>query len=147
MDSSGVPPERASTHRVSRKGDPPRRRSRWGVDGYSLTELTVAVVVLALGMLGLAGSTALVVRHSLLADVVSERALALQSAVETVRATPFGQIEGGKVKRGRFRTTWRVTAATGISRTVEVVTVGPGDAGLGFSPTVSDTFVYRIVRP
>ena len=109
----------------------------------------MAVVVLALGMLGLAGTTALVVRQSLLADVVSERALALQTAIETVRASPFDEIGSGASRRGRFRTMWRVTASTGLSKTLEVITVGPGarSGGSGLSSDVADTLVYRIVRP
>lgn len=132
-----------------RNGACPRRGRRWGEDGYSLTELTVAVMILAMGILGLAGTTALVVRQSLLADVVAERSLALQSTIEGIRATPFHEIRAGEATRGRFRSAWRVTAHTGGSKTVEIVTVGPGDAPgtSALSREVPDTFTYRIVRP
>lgn len=133
----------------ARTGACPRRGRRHGEEGYSLTELTVAVLILALGILGLAGTTALVVRQSLLADVVAERSLALQTTVEGIRATPFHELGAGVATRGRFRTAWRVTGSTGESKTVEIVTVGPGDApgASGLSREVADTFTYRILGP
>src|SRR5690606_31339345 len=65
------------------------RPDRTGRAGFSLVELIVAVIILAIGVLGLAGTTAFVIRQVTLADVNTERSAALQMVVENLRATSY----------------------------------------------------------
>ena len=119
--------------------------------GFTLVEVIVALVILAVGVLGLAGTTALVIRQVTLADVATERAAALQSVVEEFRATPYTQLASGSQSVGIFSVNWTATSV-GSSTMMEIVTLGPGlKTGTGTMPymagSVTDTFSYRIIRP
>jgi type IV pilus assembly protein PilV len=95
--------------------------------GFTMVELVIAVIILAVGVLGLAGTTALVVRQVTLADVNTERAAALQTVLERLRATSTGTITSGSQTIGSFSVTWAVTdSSNAIARTVRVITTGPG---------------------
>ena len=119
--------------------------------GFSLVEVLIALVILAVGVLGLAGSTALVIRQVTVADMATERAAALQTVVERLRATPYASLAAGSDSVGLFYVNW---SATGLasSTMLEIVTVGPGlKTGTGNLPhlagQVADTFSYRIIAP
>ena len=119
--------------------------------GFTLVEVLVALVVLTVGVLALAGATAVAVRQVILADVTTERAAALQSVVEMLRARPYDSLSAGSDTVGTFRATWTVSS-TQRSTVLSIVTLGPGlESGSGGMPRladqVRDTFVYRIARP
>lgn len=118
--------------------------------GFSLVEVVVALVILAVGVLGLAGTTAVVVRQVTLSNVTTERATALQTVVERLRATPYYTVAAGSETVGLFTAHWTVTEVD-QSKLLEIVTVGPGlVSGSGFpllGQGVADTLVYRILEP
>lgn len=119
--------------------------------GFTLIEVMVALVILAVGVLGLAGTTALVVRQVTLADVATERSAALQTVIEQIRAQDFDSVNTGADTVGSFTASWS-TSDLGRSKLVTVVTLGPGlKTGTGNMPylsnTVADTFVYRVIDP
>ncbi len=120
--------------------------------GFSLVEVVVAIIILAVGVLGLGGTTAYIVRQVTLADVMSERSAALQSVIERVQAMAFDSVTTGSDSIGVFNVSW--SAGTGAqSKVVQIVTMGPGlhtTAGNPFpmlAPAVPDTFEYRLLRP
>jgi len=125
-----------------------RRRIREG--GFTLVEVLVALIILTVGVLGLAGTTALAVRQVTLSDITTERAAALQSVIERLRSMDYDNITAGSDSIGHFAASWTVTAGQ-RSVTVHIVTVGPGlssGSGMpGLKGQVADTFDYRIVRP
>ncbi|NJD18214.1 MAG: hypothetical protein FIA95_02885 [Gemmatimonadetes bacterium] len=132
----------------------PRESSRdtGGRGGFTLVEIVIAVIVLTFGVLGLAGTTAYIVRQTTLAQVTSRRAAAVQSAVERLRAAPFEDLANGQDSVGPFAVQWTV-AAGNRSALITVVTQGPGlysDEANPF-PTlrdgVVDTFLYKVIRP
>jgi prepilin-type N-terminal cleavage/methylation domain-containing protein len=94
--------------------------------GFTLVELVIAVIILAIGVLGLAGTTMLVVRQVTLADVNTERSAALQTVIERLRATSTSSISTGNQTIGSYAVTWSVTDSTTLSKTVRVITRGPG---------------------
>jgi prepilin-type N-terminal cleavage/methylation domain-containing protein len=115
--------------------------------GFSLVELVIAVIVLTVGVLGLAGTTALVVRQITLSDVNTERQAALQTVIEGLRATSTGSISSGSTTVGSYTVTWAVTdSSSAKSRTVRVITTGPGMDRTASVPTlggsVADTFNF-----
>lgn len=115
--------------------------------GFSLVELVIAVIVLSFGVLGLAGTTALVVRQITLADVNTEREAALQTVVERLRATSTGTITAGSTTVGSYTVAWAVTdSSSAKSRTIRVITTGPGMAREAAYPmigsAVADTFTF-----
>lgn len=115
--------------------------------GFTLVEMIVAILILTIGLLGLAGTTGYVVRQTALADATTERAMALQTAVEAVRAQSYASVGSGTRTIGSFQVSWSVVANTGQSKTVEVVTVGPGASSSGGVPglrdQVADTLSFR----
>jgi hypothetical protein len=100
----------------------------------------------------MAGTTALVVRQVSLADVTTERSVALQSTLERLRALPFDSVVNGSDSIGLFGVQWSVTSPSNQWKVVEVVTAGPGLSAPGgglpmLTKNVADTFSYRIIRP
>lgn len=95
-------------------------------EGFSLVELIVAVVVLAVGVLGYATTTAVAVRQVTLADVNTERSAAFQNVIERLRATTPNSITSGSETVGSYSVSWSVTDSTELSKTVRVITLGPG---------------------
>lgn len=119
--------------------------------GFSLVELVIAVLILTVGVLGLAGTTAYVVRQVDLSRINSERAAAVQTAVEYVRSIPYASVTDDSTVAGRYRVKWEVENSQ-YQKRLRFITAGPGAAtGEGGSTiiasTVVDTFGYRIIEP
>lgn len=118
--------------------------------GFSMIEVIVSIIILAVGVLGLAGTTAFVVRQVTLGDLMTERAAAFQTIVDRLQSLPYDSVASGSDSIGIYATTWTSVADGPQSKIVTIVTVGPG---LGATPTptnnpqVVDTFVFRILRP
>ena len=119
--------------------------------GFSLVELIFAVVILAVGMLGLAGTTAYLTRQATLADLQTERSAAMSAAVERVRATDYDNISSTIDSIGQYEV--RVYVVSGANaKALAVVTTGPGLSSNGtgmpiLQPGVADTFTYSILKP
>lgn len=130
------------------QGCPPDRRPN-GREGFSIVEVIIAIVILAVGLLGTAGTTLLVVKQTTLSDATTDRSVALQSTIERLRALPFDSVLAGQDSIGAFEIAWTVTEG-GRWKSLEMVTTGPGLASGGGFPMLSysipDTFTYRIVR-
>lgn len=133
-----------------------RIRDRRG--GYSLVELVLAVVILAVGILGLAGATSWAVRQVNVADLRTERAAVTQTVLERLRAADFDSVRLGRrdatdtVRVGPFKTFWDSREVTFDLAEVRVVTVGPGYEGVAgempvLIPDARETFTFRIARP
>ena len=124
-----------------------------GTHGFTLVEVVVAIVVLAVGVLGLGGTTAYIVRQVTLADVMTERSAALQSVVERVQAMDYDSVDAGSDSVGLFRVTWTGADETSQSKLITIITPGPGLQTSDANPfpilarNVPDTFVYRVIRP
>jgi prepilin-type N-terminal cleavage/methylation domain-containing protein len=121
-----------------------------GRGGFTLVEVVVALIILTVGVLGLAGTTVWVVRQSTLAELSTERAAAVQTVVEQLRASDYATLAAGSDSVGRFDLSWSVTNGS-RSKLVTVVSVGPGlSSGSGMpslTGSVADTFAYRIMQP
>jgi hypothetical protein len=117
--------------------------------GFTIVEVIFAFMILALGALGMAGTTVLMVRQTTLADVTTDRAAALQTTIERIRAQPFDSLTAGSDSVGLYQIDW--TVRDGLHwKGVDIVTIGPGlssASGLpGLAPSVSDTFSYWVLR-
>lgn len=120
--------------------------------GFTMVEVIVAIVILAFGLLAMAGTTTVVVRQVNLADVDTERTAALQTTLEHLRSLPYDSVAAGSATEGIFEVRWTVVAPTREWKEVRVVTVGPGmRMGPEGHPMVfndvRETFTYRIIRP
>jgi prepilin-type N-terminal cleavage/methylation domain-containing protein len=122
------------------------RRAR----GFTLVEVIVAIVILAVGLLGMAGTTAAVLRQISAADLSTERAMALQTTLERLRATPFDSVKSGSDSVGSFQVSWTVSDEIQW-KDVEIVTTGSGwgrSPGFQvFSSSVEATVRHRLIRP
>jgi prepilin-type N-terminal cleavage/methylation domain-containing protein len=96
--------------------------------GFTLVEVLVAIVVMAVGVIALAGSTAMVTRmigrgkvDTRVAQVASRRleTLRLAAASTTPRCTAAGFANGGPVSADGITETWTVPAA-GKVRSIQV---------------------------
>jgi len=121
-----------------------------GRAGFTIVEVIVAIVILAVGLLGMAGTTSVVLRQVTMANLATARTVALQSTLERLRGISFDSVAAGSDSVGLFQVTWTVTDEFQW-KDVEIVTTGPGQgqaSGYGMiSPTVPDTFTHRIIRP
>lgn len=119
--------------------------------GFTMVEVMIAIVVLAVGVLGMAGTTAYIVRQITLADVMTERAVAVQTVVERLQAAPFADVGSGADSVGIFAVRWTSYSESSTSKLVTLVTTGPGlqtSSGNPFpflGPSVADTFEYRVI--
>jgi hypothetical protein len=117
-----------------------------------MVEVVVAMVVLAIGVLGLAGTTAYVVRQITLADIMTERAAAVQTAVERVQASDWEDLGSGHDSVGIYGVRWSTQLVAAQLKEVTIVTMGPGLASSDanqfpmLSQAVADTFHFRVLR-
>lgn len=118
--------------------------------GFTIVEVVVAMIILTVGVLGLAGTTMYVVRATTYGDITTERSAALQSVVERLRSLDYDSVNASSDSIGGFTVSWTVQTAT-RSKLVRIITTGPGlkTSGSGpplIRPSVADTFEYRIMR-
>lgn len=135
---AAVPPD-------AHEARPPTRR------GFTMVEVIAAIVILTVGVLGLAGTTAYIVRQVTLANVMTERAVATQTVIEEIQSMAYASVTTGSDSIGKYTVSWTSATETAASKLVTIITTGPGlhsSAGsfpmLG--PNVADTFVYRVVN-
>ena len=95
-------------------------------DGFSLVEVIVALVLLTIGVLGLAAASRSVVRMTSEAARIGAATALASARVERLRAGPCPGIAAGTAVAGALTENWSVTAA-GEARIVSVtVTYGTG---------------------
>ena len=128
---------------------PPRKVSaRRG--GFTIVEVIVAVIVLAIGVVSMASTTIYVIRQVTLADLTTKRSFALQQTLESLRATGYDNLAAGSDSVGVFQVDWTVSVDS-RSTEVTVITTGPGLTSVEGYPMlaggVADTFTYRVIRP
>ena len=120
--------------------------------GFTVVEVVVALIILTVGVLGLAATTVYVVQQTTLAEVATERAAAVQTVVEQLRARPYPAVSDSSGSYGPYEVSWTVVPGN-RSKLVTIVSVGPGlqsAEGQGMPRlhgAVADTFSYRILRP
>ncbi|MDZ7779159.1 MAG: prepilin-type N-terminal cleavage/methylation domain-containing protein [Gemmatimonadota bacterium] len=120
-----------------------------GRAGFTMVEVIVAIVILAIGLLGLAGSSGYLIRTVSLGDLMTERSAAFQSTIDRLQSLPYDSVTTGTDSVGVFAVSWDAVDDGPQSKILTIVTVGPGlepGASIQQSPTVADTFVFRILR-
>ena len=110
------------------------------------------MMLLSIGVLGLAATTAVFALQVTLGGVKTERSAALQAAVESVRASDYASVGYGSGTVGSYVVSWSVTDSTDWSKSVRVITDGPGlsqDTGAAvmmMGRHVQDTFSMLVLR-
>ena len=114
-----------------------------------MVEVIVAIVILTVGVLGLAGTTAYIVRQVTLGDLMTERSVAFQTVIDRIQAMPYDQVTSGTDVVGVFSIKWEAVNSGSQNKVVTIVTTGPGLGGTGFptnNPQAVDSFTFRILR-
>lgn len=124
---------------------------RVGADrgGFTMVEIMVAIIILSIGLLGLAGTTGYLIQTVSMGDLMTERAAAFQTVVDRLQSLPYDSVSSGSDSVGIFAVTWNAVDDGPQSKILTVETVGPGFVGnpsLMQNPIVADTFVFRILR-
>jgi prepilin-type N-terminal cleavage/methylation domain-containing protein len=120
--------------------------------GFSLVELVIALVIMSIGILGLAGTTMYMIRQVTLAEVTTERAQLYQRVIETIKSLPYDSISTGSDTVGNFR--YRFSTSSGTqSKTILIEMQGPGMKALiagqtpSMSPSVTDSVTIAVIKP
>lgn len=114
-----------------------------------MVEVIIAIMILTIGVLGLAGSTAYIVRQITFSDLLTERSVAFQTIIEQLQALPYDSVEDGDDSVGVFYIRWEVTPDGAQSKTVRLWTRGPGMANAPVptnNPLYIDSFDFRVLR-
>ncbi|MBT8489015.1 MAG: prepilin-type N-terminal cleavage/methylation domain-containing protein [Gemmatimonadetes bacterium] len=120
-----------------------------GRSGFSLVEVIIAIVILAVGVLGLAGSTAYIVRQITFSDLLTERSIAFQTVIDRLQSLPYDSVLNGDDSVGVFYIRWEVTPDGAQSKMVRMWTTGPGMANAPVptnNPLHVDSFDFRVLR-
>jgi Tfp pilus assembly protein PilV len=129
--------------------EPQARRQARG--GFSMVEVVIALIILMVGVLGLAGTTAFIVRQVTLSDLMTERTAAFQTVIDRLQSLPYDSVASGSDSIGIFLATWTSTTSGGQNKLVQIITTGPGVTSVAgaaplSAPQVVDTFTFRILR-
>jgi len=119
--------------------------------GFSLVEMIVAMLVLTVGLLALAGASGLFTTQIHVADLRTERMAAVQSVVEELRATAFEEIDDLEQDSARtvgaFRIWWEVDRPAINLAYLTVHSSGPGFvSGQGWSNAVTESVEVSLSR-
>lgn len=117
--------------------------------GFSMVEVIIAIIILTIGVLGLAGSTAYIVRQITFSDLLTERSVAFQTVIDRLQSLPYDSVEDGDDSVGVFYIRWEVTPDGAQSKMVRLWTRGPGMANAPVptnNPLHIDSFDFRVLR-
>jgi len=122
-------------------------------DGFTIVEVMIAIVILAVGMLALATTSIFATTQVKLADLKIEQSLAVQEAVEQLRASQWTAVVDRSfstaIDAGSYSVWWDVSPVNGNTnlRQVDVFTRGPGYiSGEGWTATDTDTFTVQMAN-
>lgn len=109
--------------------------------GFSLIEVVVAMVILTVGVLGLAASAGAITRLSSEGVRSSGAASVAQSRLERLRSVTCAALADGSATSGAYSEAWRVVTTTGVpnGRTITVVVTYPHGRG-----TRSSTYITEL---
>jgi type IV pilus assembly protein PilV len=79
--------------------------------GFTLVEVMLAVVILAVGVLALAGTSARVVTMNLQGGRLGGASLVAEGRLELLRAAPCAALASGSTLEGPFTVAWTVTSS------------------------------------
>lgn len=114
-----------------------------------MIEVIVAMMILTIGVLGLAGTTAYIVRQVTLGDLMTERSAAFQTIIDRLQSLPYDSVASGSTNVGVFAISWTSTNDGPQNKIVQMITVGPGLGGALVptnDPQAIDTFTFRVLR-
>jgi Tfp pilus assembly protein PilV len=106
------------------------------------------MMILTIGVLGLAGTTAFFVQQVTQSDLMTERSTAFQTILDRLQSLPYDAVTSGSDSVGIYAVQWSSVDNGSQNKTVTLITTGPGTRGAPpvNDPQVVDTFAFRILR-
>ena len=99
--------------------------------GFTVVEVLIAVLVLSIGLLGLAASAAVTTRMIGQGQRYSETSAMAAQRFEMLRSQSCASMSAGSASAGRFGVSWAVTTvASGRARGVTLVVTSPTGRGM-----------------
>jgi Tfp pilus assembly protein PilV len=114
-----------------------------------MVEVVIAMLILTIGVLGLASTTGHIVRQINLGDLMTERSVAFQTVIDRLQSLPYDSVGSGSDSVGIFYLRWQSTPDGAQSKMVRIWTQGPGISTGAFpinNPQKVDSFDFRILR-
>ena len=90
--------------------------------GFTLVELIIAIVILVVGVLGLASTAAVVMRQITGSSMQTRAAMMAQSRLETLRSQPCANMVAGTATTGGVTETWRFVVNGRTATITDVIT-------------------------
>lgn len=111
-----------------------------GKSGFTLTELLISMVVVAIGVIGFGTAVGLVSKSLLIGQRDTELSMILQGQAERLKARSPQTVADGSREDGRYRLAWSVDEGSPAKVTL-AVEYGRHDGG-----TAADTVVFYVMR-
>jgi prepilin-type N-terminal cleavage/methylation domain-containing protein len=90
--------------------------------GFSLVEVIAAMVILTIGVVGLAASTTAITRLTGQGGLTGNSAAVAASRFDVLRATPCASLAGGTATTGKFSEAWSVATVSNLRNVIDSVT-------------------------
>lgn len=138
---------------VSRQGVATERTdTAAGRPGFSLVEIIIALLIMAVGVLAMAATTGYLSRRIQQSDLQTERAMAASTASERIRGIEYNDLDSRSPSDawliGEYDVFWVVeNAAGGQRKDVTLITEGPGlDESGALVSAEQDTTKFSIAK-
>ena len=120
-------------------------------EGFTLIEVLIAMVIMTVGLLAMAGLTAFITLQLRVSQMRAERMTALQQRIEWLRSTDYATLatraKADADTAGDFIVWWNATSLGANLTELQLYTEGPGYLqDVGWSNEVQDTFIFTIAR-
>jgi prepilin-type N-terminal cleavage/methylation domain-containing protein len=79
------------------------------LNGHTLVELVVALVILAVGLLGLSATIGAISRMTTASLLAAQARFATQARIEELLAVPSDRIDSGEWRQGELMLSWQVS--------------------------------------
>ncbi|MEX0691142.1 MAG: prepilin-type N-terminal cleavage/methylation domain-containing protein [Gemmatimonadales bacterium] len=99
-------------------------------NGFTVVEVIIAIVILSVGIISLAGTAALVTRMVAQGQRYTEAAQLANRRFEILRSMDCATLEAGSATGGQFTETWTITTVGTNGRTLSVVVQSPTGTGV-----------------
>jgi hypothetical protein len=119
-------------------------------DGFSIIEVLVAIMILSFGILSMGASTGYIMNEINSSRLRSERMGAVRQAAETLRATPWTELDmacGQAMDIADYSISCAVTRPVPTLARVQLTSVGPGYLKGKLDLELSETFALSLSQP